>query len=85
MNLTGYITLKRTLESLDHLSDLLSAWAAVSLFRKSLFNSLFTKSIASGDKDGHGASSKPGSAFRTARKMPDSVRAQKGLLPHKRM
>ena len=75
----------RTHICLIRFGNLLRAWAAVSLFRKSLFNNLFTKSIASGDKDGHGASSKLGSALRTARKIPDSVRAQKGRLPHKRM
>lgn len=67
------------------INNLLSAWAAVILFLWSLLRSLFTKSLASGETDGHGASWKLGSARRTERKIPDSVRAQKGLLPHNKM
>jgi len=51
----------------------------------SLFNRRLTKSFASEDKEGQGASSKLGSAFKTARKIPDSVLAQNGRLPHNRI
>ena len=61
------------------------AWAAVILFLWSLFKSLFTKSLASGDIDGQGESSKLGFALSTDRNIPDSVRAQNGLLPHNNM
>jgi len=44
-----------------------------------------TKSFPSGDTDGQGKSSKLGSALRTVRKIPDSVRAQNGRLPHNKM
>lgn len=67
------------------LRDLLKAWAAVILFRGSLFNNRFTKSFASEERAGQGCSSKLGSAFRTALKIPDSVRAQNGRLPHSRI
>lgn len=61
---------------------LLRPWAAVSLFLGSLLRSLCTKSLASGDTAGQGESLKLGSTRSTERKIPDSVRAQKGLLPH---
>lgn len=63
----------------------LSAWAADIRFRGSLFSRRLTKSFASEDKAGQGASSKLGSAFKTARKIPDSVLAQNGRLPHNRI
>lgn len=63
----------------------LSACAAVIRFRGSLFNKRLTKSFDSEDKEGQGASSKLGSAFKTARKIPDSVLAQNGRLPHNRI
>ncbi|KAF5766272.1 hypothetical protein HanXRQr2_Chr15g0713441 [Helianthus annuus] len=52
---------------------------------RSLFNKRLTKSLASGDNVGQGTSSKLGFAFKTARKIPDSDRAQKGRLPHRRI
>ena len=63
----------------------LNACAAVILFLGSLFRSLLTKSFASSDREGHGGSSKLGVALNTARKIPDSVRAQNGRLPHSKI
>lgn len=68
-----------------HWDNLLRAWAAVILFLWSLFRSLFMKSLASDDTAGQGESSRLGSDLRTERKIPDSVLAQKGLLPHNKM
>lgn len=67
------------------MKHVLRACAADILFRGSLTNRRLTKSLASEDREGHGGSSKTGSAFRTALKMPDSVRAQNGRLPHRRI
>lgn len=77
--------LKPNVIHLNTLRDLLKACAAVILFRGSLFNNRFTKSFASEERAGQGCSSKLGSAFRTALKIPDSVRAQNGRLPHSRI
>jgi len=41
--------------------------------------------LASAEAEGQGKSSKLGSALSTARKIPDSVRAQKGRLPHNKI
>lgn len=72
-------------EVLKFKQHILKAWAAVILLRGSLLNKRFTKSFASEDKEGQGGSLKLGSAFKTALKIPDSVRAQNGRLPHSRM
>lgn len=70
---------------LTGMKHVLRAWAADILFRGSLTKSRLTKSFASEDREGHGGSSKIGSAFMTALNMPDSVRAQNERLPHKRI
>ncbi|KAG0567684.1 hypothetical protein KC19_7G154400, partial [Ceratodon purpureus] len=61
------------------------ACAAVMRLRISLFSNRFTKSFASGETEGQGASSKLRSALNAARKIPDSVRTQKGRLPQSKM
>ena len=60
----------------------LRARAADIRFLGSLFNRCLTKSFASEDKEGQGASSKHGSASKTALKIPDSARTQNRQLPH---